>query len=886
MPYPDLPPQPPSIVRTLPSESVPTASPQGEESLSFSMSSDQRVAPPQASPQLEFASKTRDPLQRRDMPRPNRPEVAPSPLPTALKEDSVPIPSTDLPTPELPDVLARDPLTGNAIDTANPVPLSDIGTQSELERSPDRPNEVGTEPELESVVRVPSDRAETETVQPAAATVLPEPQPSPNVASDRAETEIAQLPGLPDLELPPHLPSDRAEDTWNVEPPTVSPPEPSTDPSLPIVETDDTPPRLGRRPQSDPFELPPPPTAPPGDTTGIAFEPADVIEISAREQQFDEQQQIFTAEGDVLMRFRGAVLDADWLQVNLLTRMALAEGNVALTRGEQVLRGQRFRYNFVQETGTVYNARGEAYFPTSGTDFATTLPTDVTAGVRRDRPLSDRIIANQPPQQVTSTGGITLGGGAGRGFGGVGESGTLNRIRYEAEQMQFYPGGWEGENVRLTNDPFSPPELEVRADRATFTRLSELRDEILTEDPRLVFDGGFSLPILKRRTIIDRRERDPSIVQFGFDQEERGGFFLERTFEVVNTPTVRFQVTPQYFAQQAFDFNDFFSPQQFGAKANLDVTFSPRTTLEASGTLTNLNIDNLDLDDELRASVRLRQLVGDHTLTSEFSYRDRLFNGSLGFQTVRSSIGLVLTSPVRQLGNTGINYSYQVGYNHVRADTDRQELLEPFFQRDDNLATLDRYQASMALNRGFTLWRGNALPATPEEGLRYTPRPVVPYVNLSLGLRGVASFYSNGEEQNYLTPSIGVSGQFGHFSRKWLDYTAFNLRYAETIGSGESPFFFDREVDRQRLSFGLTQQVYGPFRVGFESSVNLDSGESISTDYIIEYSRRSYNITLRFNPQQEIGSILLRVNGFNWSGGTRPFDTDVRSVEGGVVRDE
>jgi len=58
----------------------------------------------------------------------------------------------------------------------------------------------------------------------------------------------------------------------------------------------------------------------------------------------------------VLLRFDGGVLDADRL-VNLLNKIAVGEGNVALTRGQQVLRGERFTYNFVQDSGDLLNGR-------------------------------------------------------------------------------------------------------------------------------------------------------------------------------------------------------------------------------------------------------------------------------------------------------------------------------------------------------------------------------------------------------------------------------------------------------------------------------------------------------------------------------------------------
>jgi hypothetical protein len=608
-----------------------------------------------------------------------------------------------------------------------------------------------------------------------------------------------------------------------------------------------------------------------------------VIELSADRQEYDEQRRVFTAEGNVLMRFRGAVLDTERLQVNIPNRFAVAEGNVALTRGEQVLRGDRFEYNFVQNTGTIAGARGEIFLPTASTDFTPTLPTDVSAGVTYDRPLSDRITATQPTQNVASPGGVNIGVGAGQDAPSSTQGGSVRRLRFEAGQIAFNPRGWQAQNIRITNDPFSPPELELRADEATLTNLSPLRDEVRAKRPRLVFDQRFSLPLLRSRVILDRRERDPALLQFGFDQEDRGGLFVQSTFEPISNEKIRFSVTPQFLIQKALtDSNGaIFDPSVYGLKTKLTATLSPRTTLTSSVTLNSL--DPSDFEEEARANVRLRQLVGTHTLAVDYSYRDRLFNGSLGYQDVQSSLGAFLISPVVPLGDTGISLSYQAGAQFVTADSDRLDLLDA--NRTNNRISLGRAEASAALNKGFTLWQGKPLPPTATEGLRYTPAPVVPYLQLFTGVRGVANGYTNGDSQTTLTGTVGIQGQVGHFSRRFFDYTGYNLSYSQSAIGGQSPFLFDRVVDDKVLSGGILQQIYGPFRFGFQTAINIDTGNEISTDYILEYSRRTYGVTLRYNPVLAIGSLGLRISDFNWSGGAEPFGgSGIRPVEGGVVR--
>jgi len=613
---------------------------------------------------------------------------------------------------------------------------------------------------------------------------------------------------------------------------------------------------------------------------GTASTP-EVLEVMADRQTYNPQTQVITAEGNVTVRFAQGVLVADELKINTATRLAVGTGNISFRRGEQVLNGDRFEYNFLQDEGVIENGSGEIYQPTLDRDVSFGL-SGGTAATLPATPLTE-----PPIQDVTQDTQFQFGAGGGGGvenFSVPETGGGINRLRFAAEEIVIDGGNWTATNVRLTNDPFSPPELEVRADTAEFRQLGPLRDEIVTSDQRLVFDDGLSVPIPRNRIVLDQRERSPGIVNFGFDSDDRGGLYVEREFTVFNTPQWNFSVTPQYFVQQAFLDDSIADPGVLGIQGELTGQFSPRTTLTARGEMTGFEEDVLE--DNLRGSIRLQQAVGrdkgQHRLNLEASYRDRLFNGSLGFQTVQSSIGAVIASPNFTLGDSGINFRYQGGVQRVNAETDVQELLEP--NRENNRVTLTRYQAATELSWGTSLWQGESLPATQEEGLRYTPTPVHPNLRLQTGVTGVTSLYSNGDDQNSLSLSVGLRGQLGHFSKNVLDYTSFNVTYTQALGEGESPFKFDRLVDRRRLSLGVLQQIYGPVLGGVQASINLDDGEVISSDFILEYSRRTYNLRLRYNPTQEIGSVSIRINGFNWDGSADAFE-NVQTVEDGVIRE-
>ncbi|NEP87182.1 MAG: DUF3769 domain-containing protein [Okeania sp. SIO2C2] len=687
------------------------------------------------------------------------------------------------------------------------------------------------------------------------------------------EDSSPKLPNLPQEQQPidqPDVPESKEEET----------PVPIADPESQTQESDE------ETEKKQPITVP---------------LPADVVEVTAERQEYDDQRRLITAEGKVIVRFSQGLVNADKVQINLTTRQLLATGNAVFTQGQQVLLGERMEYNFTLDKGVIEQASGIIFVGNAEEISSSSLPTTEGVGALQARTLSDRISATQPPTNVKATEGTKVTFEP--KLEAPEQAGTVNRLRFEADRLNLLGAGtWEATNLRLTNDPFSPPEVELRSERATLKPLSPFQDELITKKARLVFDDRFSLPLFRERTIIDRNQRDPLPIQIGYDQDDRGGLFVETTFEPPLQIPFQVRLTPQYYLERAFLGDEGDSPiddNVFGLKASVNGSITPTTQLEGRATfLTFKDFPDLE-EDDFRGSVRLRQLYQGYNLTGEYSYRDRLFNGSLGFQTVHSSAGVVLTSPLIPLGETGAQLSFQTGYQVVNARTDRRELLtdlQPFEplpdENDDNddddakaRADLGRFQSVVSLRYPLTIWSGEALPATPNEGLRYTSKPVVPFVQMVLGLTGATSLYSNDEDQSYLRGSLGFTGQFGHFSRDFFDYTGFNLTYSQTGLSGQSPFFFDRVEDTNVLLFGLVQQIYKGFRVGYQSGINIENGDILDDRITLEYSRRTYGVILTFSPRRQTGTFSLRISDFNWQGGTTPFSgEDIRPVGGGVVR--
>lgn len=631
-----------------------------------------------------------------------------------------------------------------------------------------------------------------------------------------------------------------------------------------------------------------------GENTTIPIDELEnVVEILADEQEYLDQNRVINARGNVVIRFANGVLTADQVSVNLDSRIAVAQGNVALERGEQILKGERFEYFFVQNEGTIINASGTVFQPTLEDDFQIG---DNRAVIPRT-PLGGQIRANQPLQDVRSAQSLnlilgstddltTVEGRFGDRFNEAG--GRITQLRFEAETVEFDGRNWIAKDIRITNDPFSPPELEIRADSASLTNVSPFRDELNTSNSRVVFDQKVSVPIFFNQFVFTPRRRRPFTFSVGYDGGDLGGLFVERDFNIYDQNDIVFSITPQFLIQRALlpdsvpdnnidnpeDNGGLLNPSSFGLVIKLDASFSDRTELISTTNLTGLDLGNFA--DRVRANILLNHRAGNlnnpHLVSGKFATRERFFNGSLGFQTVEQIFGASVTSPTIPLGNSRFNFVYQGAIENITANTDRPEFVS--MDKPIDTVNLTRYQGVAQINGAFPLWEGEPLPPTPTEGLRYSPTPVVPFFGVTGGVTAIGNYYSNDETQGSLTGSVGIQGQIGTFSKKYLDYTAYNLSYSQGFANENSPFLFDRFVDTKVLSLGVIQQFYGPVRGGFQTYINLDNGNTISTDYIVEYSRRAYGVVLRYNPILEIGSINLRISNFNWRGDTEPFDPE------------
>jgi len=505
------------------------------------------------------------------------------------------------------------------------------------------------------------------------------------------------------------------------------------------------------------------------------------------------------------------------------------------------------------------------------------------------------------------------------------KGGTISRIRFQGSQIRIRGNRWTAETMAFTNDPFTPAgswslarKVVAVMDERGVTRISSRSTQIL-------LDGKVSLPAITNTIIGEEEAR----FAWDTDKEDRDGFYIGYNLEPIKLGRRgSLELQPQLMVQRALEgrTSSFVLPGESLASstAEQDATFGDMfgllaalnlpmgwVSLDADASLSTFNPENFRSG--TRSTTRLTApltLPGHDSASAALfgSYRERIYNGSLGLQTVVYSYGANLAgtavfnrpkpavAPKGEDQDKGADNSK--GEN--KGDSPKQPIStqnkSPFFTpvtlnwaaqsgnyqatlyQTNTLDTLWRSYANLAIGTTLQLWQGNALDASddPKRGLRYAASPVIPGLGLDFGASGYLASYSDGSNQNTLTLWGGPSFTLGQFDKLFFDYTRFSASIAGTFLGGASPFGFDRTVDLRTLSFQAAQQIYGPLVVEAGATFNIDNGSEfygdVSYSYVeLKLQRRSYELGVYYSPYDGIGGIRVKLNDFNFTGTGTPF---------------
>jgi hypothetical protein len=477
------------------------------------------------------------------------------------------------------------------------------------------------------------------------------------------------------------------------------------------------------------------------------------------------------------------------------------------------------------------------------------------------------------------------------------EGGKVSRIRFQGSQIKIQEKRWTAEEMAFTNDPFTPAAswsivrkvVAVMDDRGV-TKIKGRRAQIL-------LDGKVSLPAIVNTTIGEEEIR----WEVDTDNQDRDGFYVGYNLDPIKlgrSGSLRLQ--PQLMLQRAFEgrTNSYVLPGEslaspttdqpasladmFGLLATLNLPMG-WLSLNALASLSTFNPDNFRSGTRSTAQLSAPLGLPGHNSSSASlfgSYRERIYNGSLGLQTVVYSYGanlagnVILNRPKSGAARGKGPFFQPVSLNWAAQSGNYQATL---FETN-TLDTLWRSYANLAISSTLQLWQGTALDTSvdPSRGFRYSPSPSVPGLGLDLGVSGYAASYSDGASQNTLTLWGGPALTIGQFDKPFFDYTRLSTSIAGTFLNGASPFGFDRTVDLRTLTFQAAQQIYGPLVIEAGATFNIDNRSEfygdISYSYVeLKLKRRSYELGVFYSPYDGIGGIRVKLNDFNFAGTGAPF---------------
>lgn len=465
--------------------------------------------------------------------------------------------------------------------------------------------------------------------------------------------------------------------------------------------------------------------------------------------------------------------------------------------------------------------------------------------------------------------------------------GTISRWRLQAGRLRFTPTTFRGDRVAFSNDPFTPAQTWLDSENVVAT-LQPNGDTVIKADRNtLLVEDRLPIPV-RRNTLIQKQEEVENRWVLGYDEEDRDGFFLGRTFDGKVGQRGRLQVQPQFMGQRAIngETNSYPLPGQpqgypavsqpaktgdlFGVEASFNQPIG-RWDLAANVDISTFDPDNISDGTrsfgDLKLPVTL-PLLGESTARLFGAYRFRVWNGSLGEENVYAAGGVSLedSGTLPAWGRLNSNYFWRTGVGNFKANE--------FDSR--TVAALWRYNAIGSLNLNLPLWTGQPAPATATRALLNSPVPMVPGLALNANILGTVAYFGDGTNQNTISLSGGPTLTLGRFVKPFLDYTQITIMGGGTLRQGLSPLAFDRAVDLSTLGIGLTQQLVGPLLfnggIGINVDPNSDNYGDVTNSYVeLRWQRRAYEIGVFYSPYDGLGGVRVKLNDFNFQGPGLPF---------------
>ncbi|MBW3048755.1 DUF3769 domain-containing protein [Prochlorococcus marinus XMU1403] len=589
------------------------------------------------------------------------------------------------------------------------------------------------------------------------------------------------------------------------------------------------------------------------------------------DKQYDYDQNIYLAEGNVKTLINGGILRSDLLSYDKLTGILSAEGNIRFRKGGQYFRAKEFKFNLLKKEGIIKDAYGILDLKNVLNDLKIDA---ISNQFKVKNSTNDKEINTYDDGIEFSFGNIKLPDNKiTRSNKSIG---LINNWRFKSNSINIQENGWKSNRIVFTNDPFDPNQI-------SFEGIDVIAEE--GEDGRLIITSSKTNLILENRSkifigkrIFGEKKKKKSKFQLILDGKDRDGLVIVRRSKTTNiTNNIELQLQPQFLINRAIlgKTNSYKNSKNkninlsdlFGLNMNLKA-INDNWSFDILNDLSTLNTSRLFSG--LRHSSSFRKyfrlpILEESTFNIFTAYRSRAWNGTIGETEIKSAFGgFIEKSKYFRAGNLKNNLNIRIGTGRYESEK---------FENSE-IITLWRSSLFSSLDSEYQIWKSNKKNLFQNYSSPLTPVLINSELVLRTNIDSAYFNYLNDSDQGFLKLSIGPEIRLGNLERDYFDYTKLSVMPGVKLKFGNSPFKFDKAIDLKTINISLMQQIYGPLMFDVISNLNIDSssknyGEYYDTKLGILWHKRAYECGIYYHPNNDAGGLYFRINGFKFGNSTK-----------------
>ena len=607
-----------------------------------------------------------------------------------------------------------------------------------------------------------------------------------------------------------------------------------------------------------------------------------------------EQNNIFYAEGNVIIYLSDAFITGDKASYDRQNNLFIIEGNVKFTKGSQYFEASKISYNFKNENGFINDIYGVLDLENINND----LNLESSKQINEYKSYEENNV-DELEYINAATLGLVNDFEEDRQFNLTQvslEIPQITRWRFKTDKMYIESDEIKSRNIYFTNDAYNEPQFILQSKNFSVKETDD-KLKIVSRNSWIILENSVSVPI-GRRTIFDKEP----LTKWGFgsDYEDKDGFFISRGFGSINIlGGYSLTLRPYFLVQRALRGNtDSFRQKDasilsgkvedqkisfldiFGLDVEILNEFNS-WDLEINSSFNSLNLDRLS--ESNRSKLTLTKTIdlyesenqiiipdGDDNneafsnnidLQFYITYREKVFKGFSGEAEIYRGTGFTVAK--RKLDHndtktTYLAYIYDLGLFTA----------EKF---DQELGTLSRNVFVVNYTHEFPIWQKQFLDSEINNNYLYSPEVIEQGLNWKTGITSGIFLYGDGSHQEGITFYTGPQITLGSFTNSFFDYTYFQAIGTFVAKGNQSPFKFDDIDDTNRIQFNFEQQLFGPLVFGYSSYLNLDPnhedyGKIKKQNFNLEISRRAYSLAAYYEPSNETLGIRFNIYNFDYEG--------------------